>query len=69
VYYAIANASALTLGQSRSGTALAALGLVGCLVLAVTLPWRSAVAGFTVLVLGALWYGLRHMATGRSSLR
>jgi basic amino acid/polyamine antiporter, APA family len=70
VYYAIANASALTLprgdsasaltlGRDRFGTPLAALGLVGCLVLAVTLPWRSTVAGFAVLAVGALWYLVR----------
>ncbi|MEV0001242.1 APC family permease [Micromonospora sp. NPDC050980] len=56
VYYAITNASALTLGPSL----LAALGLVGCLVLAVSLPLPSVLGGFGVLALGALWYALRH---------
>ncbi|MFG1675565.1 APC family permease [Micromonospora sp. NPDC049282] len=56
VYYAITNAAALTLGPSL----LAALGLVGCLVLAVSLPPASVLAGFGVLALGALWYAFRH---------
>ncbi|SCG75463.1 APC family permease [Micromonospora humi] len=56
VYYAITNAAALTLGPSL----LAALGLVGCLVLAVSLPLVSVLAGFGVLALGALWYAVRH---------
>ncbi|MFI5835374.1 APC family permease [Micromonospora sp. NPDC051300] len=56
VYYAITNAAALTLGPSL----LAALGLVGCLVLAVSLPLPSVLAGFGVLALGALWYAVRH---------
>jgi APA family basic amino acid/polyamine antiporter len=60
VYYAIANASALTLGRD-SGTrvpvrALAVLGLVGCVALSVSLPWQTTVAGFGVLALGAIGY-------------
>lgn len=47
---------ALTLGPSL----LAALGLVGCLVLAVSLPLASVLAGFRVLALGALRYAFRH---------
>ncbi|MFE9954835.1 APC family permease [Micromonospora sp. NPDC005299] len=64
VYYAIANASALTLGRDPARKLpvqlLAALGLVGCLVLAVNLPPASALSGFGVLALGAAWYALRH---------
>ncbi|MFC0030808.1 APC family permease [Micromonospora chaiyaphumensis] len=64
VYYAIANASALTLGRDPARKLpvqlLAALGLVGCLLLAVNLPPASTLAGFGVLALGALWYALRH---------
>ena len=48
----------LTLGRDRR--VLAALGLVGCLVLAVSLPPVSVLVGFGVLALGALWYALRH---------
>ncbi|HEX6968725.1 MAG TPA: APC family permease [Micromonosporaceae bacterium] len=63
VYYAIANASALTLGREPGRRlpvqALAVLGLVGCLLLAVTLPGASVLAGFGVLGVGALWYAVR----------
>lgn len=63
VYYAITNAAALTLGRDPARRLpvrlLAALGLVGCLVLAVSLPPASVLAGFGVLALGALWYALR----------
>lgn len=62
VYYAVTNASALTLRRSpgavwpaRQGRqALAGLGLVGCVALAVTLPIGSVVAGLAVLATGAL---------------
>ncbi|MET7832923.1 APC family permease [Micromonospora sediminicola] len=64
VYYAITNAAALTLGRDPARKlpvrALAALGLVGCLLLAVNLPLPSVLAGFGVLALGAAWYALRH---------
>jgi basic amino acid/polyamine antiporter, APA family len=59
VYYAIANASALTLGAGRGADALAVAGLAGCLVLAVTLPPRAALAGAGVLAVGAVAYVLR----------
>ncbi|MFD2767594.1 APC family permease [Micromonospora eburnea] len=65
VYYAIANASALTLGREPARKVpvqlLAGLGLVGCLVLAVSLPVASVVAGFGVLALGAVGYALRRV--------
>ncbi|MGK5442075.1 APC family permease [Micromonospora sp. URMC 105] len=63
VYYAITNASALTLGRDPARKvpvrALAGAGLVGCLLLAVNLPPAGALAGFGVLALGAAWYALR----------
>lgn len=59
VYYAIANASALSL---RERPMLPMLGLLGCLVLAVTLPWQSSVAGAVVLAIGAAAYGVRTLA-------
>ena len=69
VYYAIANASALTLGRDPDRKIpvqlIAALGLVGCVVLAVSLPVASVLAGFGVLALGALWYALRHAVNAR----
>ncbi|MEH1099685.1 APC family permease [Micromonospora sp. CPCC 205561] len=63
VYYAITNAAALTLGRDPGRRlpvrALAALGLAGCLLLAVSLPPASVFAGTAVLAAGALWYALR----------
>jgi len=59
VYYAIANASAFTQppDQRRWPRALNVLGLVGCLVLAVTLPPASiaAAAGVLAVGLGGRW--------------
>ncbi|MFD5420652.1 APC family permease [Streptomyces sp. NPDC127069] len=59
VYYAIANASAWTLGSVVKGRAVAAAGLSGCVLLACALPAASAVSGAAVLALGALAYGVR----------
>ncbi|UQX02475.1 amino acid permease [Streptomyces sp. RerS4] len=66
VYYAIANASAWTLGAAVKGRAVAAVGLVGCVVLACTLPLASAVAGAAVLALGALLYAVRGRLRSRT---
>lgn len=49
IYYAIANAAAITLRRRR---AVNSCGLAGCLVLVATLPWESAVAGLAVFVVG-----------------
>jgi basic amino acid/polyamine antiporter, APA family len=69
VYYAITNAAALTLGRDPHRRLpvqlLAALGLAGCLLLAVTLPLPSVLAGFGVLAAGAVWYAGRALAAGR----
>ncbi|WP_272914467.1 APC family permease [Ornithinimicrobium cavernae] len=52
-YYAVANASAWTLrGEWRGAPAVPLLGLVGCLVLAWTLPWQSVAGGVLVLAVG-----------------
>jgi APA family basic amino acid/polyamine antiporter len=62
-YYAIANASAWTLG--RRGTArhrvIPALGLIGCVLLAVALPMPAVASGVGVLVLGAVTYAVRRL--------
>jgi APA family basic amino acid/polyamine antiporter len=58
VYYAIANVSAWTL-SSRPAQFTAACGLAGCVVLALSLPAVSAVAGLGVLAVGAVLYALR----------
>ncbi|QIX27620.1 APC family permease [Nocardioides sp. JQ2195] len=56
VYYAVANLSALRqpAEQRRWPRALQVLGLSGCLVLAVMLPWTSVLAGLGVLAVGVL---------------
>jgi APA family basic amino acid/polyamine antiporter len=61
-YSAIANASAWTLPphQRRWPRALAGAGVVGCAVLAFTLPLPSVVAGTSVLVVGAAVWVVRH---------
>ncbi|KUI07861.1 transporter [Mycobacterium lehmannii] len=55
VYYAIANASAWTLGRRT----VPAVGLAGCVVLALLLPGPSVLAGACVVLGGALAYRLR----------
>lgn len=55
LYYAIANASAWTLDQRK---VIPAIGLAGCVVLAVTLPLSSVVVGVCVVLVGAVAYGL-----------
>ena len=67
VYYAITNAAALTLDRDPARKlpvrALAALGLAGCLLLAVNLPLPSVLGGFGVLALGTAGYALRRVRT------
>jgi APA family basic amino acid/polyamine antiporter len=62
VYYAIANASALTLDRDRGTKIIPVLGLVGCLAVAVSLPFESTIAGFAVLAAGALPWIIRRLA-------
>lgn len=52
LYYAIANASAWTLGAR----VVPAVGLIGCLTLAFTLPLTSVLAGAVVVLLGMVAY-------------
>ncbi|MCV7220044.1 APC family permease [Mycolicibacterium elephantis] len=54
VYYAIANAAAFTLGRRVIPTA----GLIGCLVLAFSLPAWPVIVGASVVLMGALAYRL-----------
>jgi APA family basic amino acid/polyamine antiporter len=56
LYYAIANASALTLPGAR---VLPAVGLVGCLTLAFTLPLPAVLAGSAVVLVGMIAYATR----------
>ncbi len=55
VYYAIANASAWTLGRKVIPT----VGFIGCLVLAFLLPLSSVLVGAAVVLIGAIVYSLR----------
>ena len=55
LYYAIANASAWTLGAR----VIPAVGLAGCLLLAFSLPLTSVLVGTGVVLVGAAAYGLR----------
>ena len=60
-YYAIANASALTLTDDerrRRSRATAVLGLVGCAALAFALPASSVIVGAALLVAGILAWAL-----------
>lgn len=57
LYYAVANASALTLrGDWRGAPVVPAVGLVGCLVLVATLPAVSVAGGAVLLAVGLAWY-------------
>ncbi len=61
LYYAIANAAALTLSRAerRPPRAVPIVGLAGCLALAVALPVGSVLSGAAVIVLGALVYAVQ----------
>ncbi|MBL6633662.1 MAG: amino acid permease [Thermoleophilia bacterium] len=63
-YYAVANASALTLPRrhARGAMVLPALGLLGCVALAASLPWRSVAQGAVVLAAGALVFAVHAVA-------
>lgn len=60
-YYAITNLSAWTLGGPFHLKAISASGLLGCLILAVTLPLASVISGLAVLLVGAVAYLLRRL--------
>lgn len=59
LYYAIANASAWTLRPGPLGRTVAGGGLLGCGLLAFSLPGSSVLAGTAVLAAGALVYSAR----------
>ena len=61
VYYAVANAAALTLrpAERRWPRWLAGAGLAGCLLLAASLPVSSVLAGAAVLGIGAAVWVVR----------
>ena len=59
LYYAIANASAFTLpGEERRWPQwLSIAGIIGCLLLAFTLPFASVLAGVVVILAGCVAFG------------
>jgi amino acid transporter len=57
LYYAVANASAWTLGRRL----IPAAGLAGCVVLAFALPPASVLTGVAVLAVGAAIYAVRRL--------
>jgi basic amino acid/polyamine antiporter, APA family len=57
VYYAIANASAMTLHRKL----IPVIGLAGCVLLAALLPIASVLAGAGVVALGAAVYAMRRL--------
>ncbi|MEV5892139.1 APC family permease [Nonomuraea fuscirosea] len=65
VYYAVANACALTLGREEGAPprVVPVLGLVLCLVLAATLPLASVLAGVAVFAVGWVIYAVRRRRT------
>ncbi|MFF8569792.1 APC family permease [Streptomyces sp. NPDC015408] len=65
VYYSVANASAWTLDRSRASRVVPALGLIGCVVLAFSLPAVSVVVGVGVLAVGVVAYGVRGQQVSR----
>ena len=56
VYYAVANAAAVTQDAThrRWPRALHVFGIVGCVVLVVTLPWAAVAVGVCVFAVGVL---------------
>jgi basic amino acid/polyamine antiporter, APA family len=63
VYYAVANASAWTLGRRLVPT----VGLIGCVTLAFALPLTAALSGAAVLAIGGAVYAVRAQNGGGSS--
>lgn len=68
-YYAIANAAAWTLplSEGRPPRAVPAIGLAGCLLLALSLPLSSVISGAVVLALGAVAYFVRRRVAGHGT--
>ncbi len=58
-YYAIANASAVTLPGATWARVVAAIGVIACLLVAWLLPWTSVLGGAIVLTVGIIVYVVR----------
>jgi len=65
VYYAVTNASALTLPRDgrRRARPIAVLGLVGCIAVATSLPGAAVVTGAIVLAAGAALFAVRRFTS------
>ncbi|OBK60646.1 transporter [Mycobacterium colombiense] len=63
IYYAVANASAFTLGpdEGRPHRAIPVIGLLGCVVLAFAMPLWSVLSGVLVLGVGVAAYLIRRV--------
>lgn len=61
IYYAVANASAFTLGrdEGRPHRAIPITGLLGCVLLAFAMPLSSVLSGLAVLAIGVAAYAIR----------
>lgn len=57
-YYAVANASALTLEREAGTKVVPVVGAAGCVLVALTLPWPTVLVGAAVLVVGVAAYAL-----------
>ncbi|MFF1323281.1 APC family permease [Streptomyces chartreusis] len=68
-YYAVANASAWTLGSAPAARVVPAVGLLGCVVLAFSLPGVAVAVGAGVLVVGVVAYGVRRWVADRAGAR
>ncbi|MBT2675792.1 amino acid permease [Streptomyces sp. ISL-14] len=66
-YYAVANASAWTLDSAMTARVVPVVGLLGCAVLAFSLPGVSVVVGAGVLAVGVVAYGVRRWVAGQRS--
>ncbi|MDF3146473.1 amino acid permease, partial [Streptomyces sp. T21Q-yed] len=66
-YYAVANASAWTLDSAPTARVVPVVGLLGCAVLAFSLPGVSVVVGAGVLLVGVVAYGVRRWMAGQRS--
>lgn len=65
IYYAIANASAFTLGpdEGRPPRVIPVIGLLGCMVLAFAMPALSVLSGVAVLGIGVAAYTIRRIVS------
>ena len=61
LYYLIANASACTQtsDQRRFPRALQIVGMIGCAILVVTLPWTAVLAGISIFAIGLVYRAIR----------